>query len=124
MTERFLSPTQPSKDEFARRLYTLMLGKGWRQSDLARQADLPRDSISVYMRAQSLPTSDNLRKLAQALDVSPDKLWHDTSGGNEIVDDTPGTMRLRIDRVVRLATATKILQLLEADAGAANESES
>lgn len=63
-----------TKTDFARRLYTLMLGKGWRQAELARRAGLPRDSVSTYIRGKTLPTTTSATKLARALGVEPTEL--------------------------------------------------
>ena len=68
------TPRHLTKQEFGRRIYSLMLKKGMRQSDLARAADLPRDSISVYIRGRSLPTPLSLQKLAGALGVKAEDL--------------------------------------------------
>lgn len=64
-----------TKQEFAKRLYQAMLNKGWTQSQVARYAGLNRDAISTYVRAKSLPSPDNLLKLATTLDVKPEELF-------------------------------------------------
>src|SRR5882724_3239721 len=64
-----LIPKHLAKDEFARRLYKLMVDRGWRQADLARHAALPRNAISVYLRGASLPNPESLKALAKALDM-------------------------------------------------------
>src|SRR2546421_644291 len=69
-----LIPKHLAKEEFARRLYKLMIERGWRQADLARHAGLPRNAISIYMRGVSLPTPENLKKLASAFDMKPEVL--------------------------------------------------
>lgn len=69
-----LTPSHLSKQEFGRRVYQLMNGKGWSQSDLARAAGLPRDSISTYVNGKSFPQGKSLMKLADALGVPPIEL--------------------------------------------------
>ena len=47
------APAEAVKADFARRLQHALNAKGWNQSDLARAADIGRDSVSVYLRAKS-----------------------------------------------------------------------
>jgi transcriptional regulator with XRE-family HTH domain len=114
-----------TKQEFGRRLYSLMLAQGWTQSELARQADLPRDSISVYVRGRSLPTPTSLAKLAQAFNMQSEELLPNLIDG-AIDEDTPAfEMKVstnaqniawvRVNRAVTLKTALKIAELLESD---------
>ena len=74
-----LIPRHLSKQEFGKRLYKLMLERGWHQSELARQSGLPRDSISVYVRGKSLPTPTSLQALARAFGVQPHPDRHDVA---------------------------------------------
>lgn len=116
------TPLHPGKEAFARKAYQLMLKKGWRQSELARNADLPRDAISVYMRGQSLPTPGNLKKLAKALGVEPDELLpaHLLAEQHRIPlfeiknTDQPNVVLLRVNQEVPLSVALKIAELLNA----------
>lgn len=113
----------PVKEAFARKLYNLMLRKGWSQSDFARAADLPRDAISVYMRAASLPTPGNLKKLAKALGVEPDELLpaHVMVEQNRLPSfeikntEQPNIVSLRVNQEVPLSVALKIAELLNAE---------
>lgn len=120
-----MAPAHLTKQQFGKRLYEQMLKKGWTQSELGRQADLPRDSISVYIRGRSLPTPASLKKLADALGVEETELLPNYVE-SAIDDDTPmlemkispnapNTAWLRVNRLVTVATAMKVLQLLEAD---------
>jgi transcriptional regulator with XRE-family HTH domain len=63
-----------TRQDAARRLYKLMIGKGWHQSELARKAGLSRDRVSSFVRGTALPDADEQRKLAAALDVEFDAL--------------------------------------------------
>lgn len=120
-----LIPKHLAKEEFARRLYKLMLDKGWRQADLARACGLPRNAISIYMRGVSLPTPGNLEKLAEAFGMKPETLLPNYIESAIERDNPELEMRvspgdpakawLRINRLVRTSTAIKILALLEAD---------
>ncbi len=126
MSDGKMMPKHLTKQEFARRIYNLMVGRGWTQSELARQADLPRDSVSVYMRAKSLPTPQSLQKLARALGVPaeellPNHLEHAMDEENPAFDmkvsnANPSKAWVRVNRLVNFSTATKIAELLEADA--------
>ena len=71
--------------EFGTRFYKLMLARQWNQSDLARYADLPRASISVYIRGESLPTRASLEKIAAAFSMEPEELW--PNAGRSKADD-------------------------------------
>src|SRR5690349_15157362 len=73
MTPR-LTPKHLTKQEFAKRVYDLMMRKGWHQSELARRSGLNRDSISTYVNGTSLPTPVKLQALAKALEVEPNDL--------------------------------------------------
>jgi transcriptional regulator with XRE-family HTH domain len=63
-------PKHEAKAAFAKRLYTLMTARGWRQSDLARHASLPRDAISSYVRAKVFPTPSSVEALCRAFGMS------------------------------------------------------
>lgn len=120
-----LAPKYLTKEQFGRRVYKLMIAKNWRQSELARRADLGRDAVSTYVTGRSYPSPQNLEKLAKALGVAPEELLpnvaqeaiqHDrpdfelkTSAGD------PTKAWLKIDRMVSLATAVKIAELIQAD---------
>lgn len=120
-----LIPKHLAKDEFARRLYKLMLDKGWRQADLARAADLPRNAISVYLRGASLPNPDSTKALAKAFGMDPAVLLPNYTESAIERDNpeldfrvSPGDPKkawLRINRLVSTSTAIKILALIEAD---------
>lgn len=120
-----LAPAHLTKQDFGKRLYTLMLSKGWTQSELARQADLPRDSVSTYVRGKSLPTPVSLEKLAAALGVEPAELMpnHVESAIDsdmpalemKVSPNQPGVAWLRVNRLVTTQTALKIMTLLEED---------
>lgn len=117
------------KREFASRLRRHLLKKGWSQTDLANAAakKMPdkkfgRYLISGYVNAQYLPHSLNLEAIAAALDISPDELI--PQGGTNLPkrgEATPpqdlrvlgdGRASLRINQVVPMDVALKILQLL------------
>jgi transcriptional regulator with XRE-family HTH domain len=120
-----LAPKSLTKQEFGKRLYRLMMAKGWRQSELARQADLPRDSVSTYIRGKTLPTPLSLQKLADALGVASEELLPNVVEGAidedipslemKVSPNAPETAWLRVNRAVSLKTALEIMRLLEED---------
>jgi transcriptional regulator with XRE-family HTH domain len=121
-----LTPKHLTKQEFGQRLYDLMLSKGWNQSELARHADLPRDSISVYLRGKSLPTPKSLVGLSKALGVPPNELlpnMMESAIQNDfpafemkISPNAPQMAWVRINRAVPTNIALKIAGLIgEAD---------
>jgi transcriptional regulator with XRE-family HTH domain len=133
------APVEPGdtaaiKAEFARRLQTAMVAKGWNQSELARRATehLPkpaagqkrghaigRDLISHYVRAAMLPGPTNLEAMAKALGVkSADLLPAGVPSASgeaapfEVRGMADGRLYLRIARTVSAETGMKILALL------------
>lgn len=124
-TPAHLIPKHLTKQEFGKRIYRLMLAKGWNQSELGRQTGLPRDSISVYVRGQSLPTPQNLQKLAEVFGISPEELLpnHAESAIDEdnpsfemkTSTSAPGMAWVRVNRLVTMQTAIRIADLLEND---------
>lgn len=124
-TDVKLAPKHLTKQEFGKRLYNLMLRKGWHQSELARQSGLPRDSISVYIRGRSLPTAVSLKALASALDITPEELLpnHVESAIDDdapsiefkVSPNLPDRAWLRVNRLVSIRAALKIMDILEND---------
>lgn len=120
-----LAPKHLTRQEFARRIYRLMLARGWNQSELARRADLPRDSVSTYIRAKVLPTPQSVQRLAAALGVTPEELLpnHVESAIEEdtpslemkVSVNAPSKAWLRVNRLVSLATAARVIDLIEAE---------
>lgn len=123
------APKDAVKIEFARRLQAAMIAKGMLQSDLARAAEihLPkgkrfgRDSISLYIRAKSLPGPLYLRALCAALGTKPEDLLP-TRGIPAAGDSAPtldardlgdGNTWLRINQAVPWEAAIKIMQLVK-----------
>lgn len=124
-TDEDLRPKHLTKQEFGRRLYKMMMAKGWTQSELARQAGIARDSVSTYVRGVSMPEPLNLQKLAKALDVSATELLPNTlesaidedvpSLELKISNANPTVSWLRVNRLVSTSTAVKIVEMLNAD---------
>lgn len=114
-----------SKQEFGRRIYTLMNAQGWHQSELARKSGLTRDSISTYINGKVFPTPQKLAKLAKALEVPPESLLPNhlesaidadmPSFEMRVSPNAPGTAWLRVNRLVSVKTAVRIADLLQED---------
>lgn len=127
---KILTPKQIAKQEFGNRLYRLMLNKGWSQSELARRADLPRDLISTYVRGRSFPTPQSAQRLSKALGILPEELMpnHVSSAIEEdnpafdmkVSPNAPGHAWVKVNQLLRLETAVKIVQLIQEDAALAD----
>ncbi|MEX0327921.1 MAG: helix-turn-helix domain-containing protein [Ruegeria sp.] len=113
------------KKEFGRKLKALNAERGWNQSELARRAGIPRDSVSTYVRGVSLPNSKSLQKLADALGTTPADLIpnmvqdateeESTSLNMRVSTGAPNTAWLQVNRLVSLTTAVKVIEMIEAD---------
>jgi transcriptional regulator with XRE-family HTH domain len=118
---------------FARRLHTLLAQGGMSQSDLARAIWGPgtdprgynvaknRDRIVHYLRGRSLPNPENLRKMAEALGVTPEELMPPTSAAVDdenpavsisMVGGHPGRAHLVVNKLVSMKLALQIGELL------------
>ena len=69
-----ISNREVVKSEFAKRLYSAIMAKGWTQSEFARNCDLARDAISTYVRGRSVPSPQSLEKMAKVLGMRPEDL--------------------------------------------------
>lgn len=114
-----------TKQEFGKKLYRLMAKQGWSQSDLAREAALPRDAISRYIREVSMPEPKNLVKLAEVFKMKPEDLLPNYAEVEiELASDSPLEIKvstgdpsmawLRINRMIKVSHLPKILAALEA----------
>jgi transcriptional regulator with XRE-family HTH domain len=118
-------PRHLSKLEFGERLHKLAMSRGLNQSDLARATGLTRDNISTYILGKSLPTAANLKALADFFQMSVEELLPNrveekieaapTSFEIKTSATSPNKAWLRVNRLVRLSTAVKIAELIEAE---------
>ena len=118
-------PASLDKKSFGNRLEKLLLEKGWRQSELARRADLKRDSISNYIRGRTFPTPLNMKKLCSALGVTEAEFQSSTESVIDNSDqvsfllaqcpENPNRAKIQINQIVSFDTATKIMALLNDD---------
>lgn len=118
---------QRAKEALARKIRQRLSELDMSPADLARKSGLSRDNISTYMRASSLPSQELLGMLAHGLDTKiedlmptrvdltysdPDKPTLEITA----VPSQPGKAWLRVDQLVNVATATKIMELLQKEA--------
>lgn len=119
-----IATSRKPKTEFGRRLKSLMLDKGWNQSELARRAEMGRDNVSGYIHGKYLPNSKHLHKLAHALGVDPGSLLPDEGGlpapkfddgylEIKHVPGQPGVVSVRISRTLPTAVALEVVKLIE-----------
>lgn len=104
----------------------MLLDRGWRQSELARRADIQRDSVSGYVRGRSFPTPLNLAKMARALGVKAEDILPNTVESAIAEDEPdfelkvspgdPARAWVRLNRLMSLGTAVQIAELVQADA--------
>jgi len=125
MPESTLTPKHLTRQEFGNRLYRLMVERGWNQSELARQTNLTRDSISTYIRGVTLPTPKSLQALAdtfglQPVDLLPNAMESAVDEDNPSLEmrvsaSAPDAAWLRVNRLVSLATAAKVIEIIQAE---------
>jgi len=135
------TPTMEFRNqEFARRLYHLLMEKGWSQSDLARRVygkttdargytvAKGRDRISVYLRGLGYPEPRTLQKIAKVLGVDVESLApdvHAVSVAREKPDllirqaaGHPDCVHLIVNKIVPYAAALKVMSILDETADA------
>mgnify|MGYP007083448687 CR=1 FL=1 len=122
--------TRRMKD-FARRLNRLRIEKDWTQSDLAKKSGLLRNIVSLYCRGEATPGELNVIRLAKALGCEPKDLipGFEIAGESDMPRPAPapetetvefrtppgGKAVVRVQRVVKNATAMRILEALKDD---------
>lgn len=114
-----------AKAHLSRRINIFLMEHRMLPAELARKADLPRDSISRYLLKKSVPSEASLRQLAKAMgcevnDLVPSRseVLVDPENANlELVTmpDKPGMAFLRIAQSMPMATAQKIIAMLHND---------
>lgn len=67
-------PKSPLRDRLATNLRLLRAEFGWSQERLALEANLNRTYLSAVERSEQNISIDNLWRLAQALQVAPERL--------------------------------------------------
>lgn len=63
------------EETFAERLKAAMQTKGWNQEKLAERTGVGQPAISNMLNRQSRPQTRTVRRIAEALDISPEELW-------------------------------------------------
>jgi transcriptional regulator with XRE-family HTH domain len=123
--------------EFGRKIRHYLDERGMSQSDLARAvwgetkdkhgrpAAKNRDRISQYVAGKSWPEPQNLARIAEALGVAPDELAPDVTATTVDREDPAIQMimvqghidkvYLRVNTLVSLSGAARVISILEAD---------
>lgn len=121
-----------TKQEFARKLYDLIMARGWNQSELARRAGVGRDAISTYIRGRSFPEPRTLKRLAEALDMKTEDLLPNSviSAVEQdepalCIQESPGhpdKCWIKVNRMVTANQAMRIMQIVHETDGDADPS--
>ena len=116
------APKELTKQEFARKLYHLIMDKGWNQSELARRSGVGRDAVSTYIRARSYPEPKTLLKLSKALGVKPEELLPNQMASAVERDEPalsiqesaghPDKCWMKLNRLVTSDQALRIMQVV------------
>lgn len=78
-----------SKNTFPGRLLDARNMRGLSQDELAKRAKLQPSAISHFETGSRKPSFDNLKRLADALEVTSDYLLGRTNDPNAVMDDDP-----------------------------------
>lgn len=115
------------RKDFSERLSRAMMKRGWSQSDLARAAakhshnkKFGRDLVSGYVRGKFLPHPLHLDALAKTFGVPAEELMPsgnlprrgDVTPPQDLRSLGDGRASLRINQIVPMDVALKILQVL------------
>jgi transcriptional regulator with XRE-family HTH domain len=94
------TPRETGADHFGRHLKALRKGRGWTQLELADRLGIERSIIGNYERGVHYPPVPTLVKLAQALEVSLDRLLSvDQHEVDEIQDRRLYQLFIQVDRM-------------------------
>lgn len=122
MPKKLTQDVPARNEEFGRRLQSLLIERNWNQAELARAAGLGRDSVSTYIRGTVFPDTKNLKKLADALGMTPQQLMPADMAQHiqaevpalEIRQSAsdPNKVFIRINRTVTIEQAAQIFSIL------------
>ncbi len=79
-----MKKSTPSADVFSKRLRTAREKRGLSQGELAKRAGLQASAISHFETGTRKPSFDNLRRLADALEVTTDFLLGRVTDANAL----------------------------------------
>jgi transcriptional regulator with XRE-family HTH domain len=114
---------------FSQRLYDMIMEKQVSQAEVGRNTGISKDMISRYVKGETRPGEANLLKLAKYFNVEPSQLMpsrldnRGDEGEAEFYtrlstdEHSPRFSLLELRRVIRTATALKIMQLIDEDTG-------
>lgn len=117
-------PRHLTKQEFSRRLKTLLTTRGLSNAEFARRAGFGRNSITSYLKGYNYPSRLNLEKMAKALGIEADELLPNITkeaiADEELPDLSlrssvaePGMSWLVVNRHVPTAVGAQVVTLLE-----------
>lgn len=122
-------------EEFAHRLHTELLKRGWSQSDFARRVwegqtrrvgkydvVVGRDRISAYINAKAKPEPKTLKMMADALGLTPEELAPSITASVvekeapsleiKMLAEHPDKCLVKVNRLLSLDTAMAIGKLI------------
>ena len=126
------------REEFGKRLYQALLDADMSQSDLAREVFnetridpttqyevvVGRDRISQYVKGRQFPEPRTFKKICEVLGKKPEELAPTMVGSTierespsfeiKMIGDRIDAVLLRINKIVPLALATKIGEMIDA----------
>ena len=112
------------KQEFGRRLQSLLAQRGWTQAEFARKVGIGRDSISTYIRGKTIPNVTTLEKMAKILQLNSRSELYPNYEAEGIVQDEmpeasiktvrgkPNMMWVSVNQEMPAEKALRIMQLL------------
>jgi transcriptional regulator with XRE-family HTH domain len=120
-----LTPRTLTKQEFGRRILSLLADRRWTQGDLHRASGVSRDAISCYVRGVSFPDPPNLQRVASAFGLTSETLLpnivesaarNDTMPPLEIrsIPGDPDNVWMRINQKISYDLAAKIMAMVKA----------
>lgn len=120
-TEDTLDPKEALKKHVQELVLATMKRHDWSQSDMARQAGMPRNNISLYARGKSIPSYEHAVKLAKVLRVDPAELTGIAEARTKMEEDdavdvqsTPnGKYLLTLRKELTAQQLSRVLQLVD-----------
>lgn len=115
------SASERQLDQFAALLRRVMADRGMMVKDLAAHLGVSRTAVSHWRSGNSEPTSTNVRRLAEVLDVPAARFYAALAGEDANVVDLPPRSDDRVPEWARLAgdlsaeTVQAIRMLIAAD---------
>lgn len=94
-----------NREVFSANLNRLMSEKGIRQIDLHNSLDIPKSTITGYVKGRSLPTPGNVQKIADFLNVKKSDLDPRFLPTNQLEEKTPQTLEKEVNSFIQRFTS-------------------